>query len=126
MAELALVQTGAEPENARASFDDFWCLYPKKMARKDAMKAWQQLSEADRMAAMVAIVDWRRVWMARDIQYAPHAATWLRGERWTDELPADLAPRPAAQAPAKLAEVGAKTEMPEKVRMALAKMRGQA
>ena len=25
-------------------------------------------------------------WALREIQFTPHAATWLNGERWTDEV----------------------------------------
>ena len=53
------------------------------------MKAWARMSEADRLAAVTAIADWRQVWRAqgREIHHVPLPATWLNGERWTDELP---------------------------------------
>ena len=67
----------------------FYTLYPRHEARKDAMKAWARMSEADRLAAVTAIADWRQVWRAqgREIHHVPLPATWLNGERWTDELP---------------------------------------
>lgn len=127
-APLSIVQNGSENkfEPSWATWDMFWEMYPKRCARKDAEKAWARMSTSDREAALEALVAWRRVWVARgEMQYVPYPATWLNGERWTDELPTvNTGPRPAAQAPAKLAEVGEKTEMPEKVRLALAKMRG--
>ena len=113
------------PQQDTATFEDFWLLYPKRVARKDALKAWQRLTDADRMRALTALVDWRRVWAHKELQYVPNAATWINGERFYDELPVDMSPRPAAQAPAKLAEAGERSVMPDKVRDALAKMRGR-
>ena len=73
----------------------FYTLYPRHEARKDALKAWARMSEADRLAAVTAIADWRQVWRAqgRDSTVIPYPATWLRGERWTDEIPAGLIQR---------------------------------
>lgn len=129
MAELALVATTEQPQVEHATFDDFWLLYPKRVARKDALAAWARMTGAERMDALTALVDWRRVWIARgDLQYAPHAATWLNGERWTDELPDEFVRtggRPSAQVEYKPGEKGEKTAMPDKVREALAKLRGR-
>lgn len=127
-APLSIVQNQQENkfEASWATWDLFWEMYPRRLARKEAERAWQRMTREDREAALEALVNWRRVWVTRgEMQFVPYPATWLNGERWTDELPTvNTGPRPAAQAPAKLAEAGAKTEMPEKVRLALAKMRG--
>ena len=110
----------------QATFDDFWTLYPKRIARLDAVKAWAKLSDAERMDALVALVKWRRVWLARDeMQFVPHAATWLRGARWEDELPSDSMPLHASHVPAGPPPLGERGEMPAEVRAALAKLRGR-
>jgi DNA replication protein DnaC len=114
-----------EQKHERATFDDFWLLYPRRVARKDAERAWSRMNEAQRMAAVVALVDWRRVWQARgDVQYVPHASTWLNGERWTDELPAEFVQRTAhaSHVIAKPPETE-RGEMPAHVREALERMR---
>lgn len=127
-APLQIVQNGSE-KNFEASveygFPEFWDLYPRKEARKDAMKAWGQVVTPDIIpTVLAALVDWRRVWAHRgDHRFTPLAASWLRGERFYDELPAEFRQRPSSQAPAKPVEVGAKTEMPESVRNALARIR---
>ena len=66
-------------------FDEFWKMYPRKVARKDAMKAWNKLTPDQKRAAIENLP--RHVAQWDDPNYTPHAATWLNGERWTDELP---------------------------------------
>lgn len=108
-----------------ATFDDFWTLYPKRVAKRDAEKSWARLTEADRLAAVVGVAKWRKVWMARgEMQYVPHASTFLNGARWEDELPAEQVSTYAAHAPAKL-NTAERGEMPEEVRALLAKLRGK-
>lgn len=79
-------------------FDEFWSHYPKKAAKKDARKAFDK-TKADRtkLDAMIAAVKVQKAgegWTKDRGQFIPNAATWLNGERWTDELAVDIA-RPA-------------------------------
>ena len=69
-------------------FEDFWVLYPRHVAKLAARKAWARTRPADHVAILEALVSWRPVWKDKDPEYLPHAATWLNGERWEDELPA--------------------------------------
>jgi len=95
------------------SFADFWSLYPRRVARKDAERAWQRLSADERIDATIAISKWRAVWVARgEMQYVPHASSWLRGERWEDELPTDCAPNHASHV---MREVKTEPEAPRVV-----------
>ncbi len=123
MTELALVHT--ESTVARATFDDFWTLYPRRVARKDALNAWAKVREVDRVACLVALVDWRQVWRARgDDQFVPHAATWLNGERWTDEIPVEFTrPTHASHVAAKQLDQTERGPIPPRVLEALAKLR---
>ena len=68
-------------------FDDFWALYPRHVAKLAARKAWARTRPADHVAILEALVSWRPVWRDKDPEYLPHAATWINGERWEDELP---------------------------------------
>lgn len=120
--QLVDTQTG---ELSVPSWDDFWLLYPKRVAKKDAFKAWGQLKPSQQMAAIVACAAWRRVWATKDIDYLPHAATWIRGERWDDELPPEFTQTHAAHVAAALPEQTERTAMPEHVRSLLAKLRGK-
>ena len=77
------------PALAHDLWEDFWLLYPRHEAKKDARKAWARIGESAHLAAVVAIADWRLVWKAqgRDSRVIPLPATWLNGERWEDEIP---------------------------------------
>jgi hypothetical protein len=71
-------------------FDLFWAAYPKKVAKADARKAWAQ-TEGIRppLEAILAAIKGAcktEGWMRQGGQFIPHAATWLRGERWEDEF----------------------------------------
>ena len=70
------------------SFDEFWNAYPKKVAKKDAMKAFSEIKpDPDLFGEILQGIERHKKslqWQNR--QYIPHPATYLRGERWTDEL----------------------------------------
>lgn len=126
MAQLALVDTNTgEILDAAPTFEDFWLLYPRRVARKDAAIAWIKLTPAQQVAAMVGIVSWRRVWAQRDLQYVPHPATWLNGWRWEDEIPPEFTQSGAAHMAAAMPEPQERTTMPDHVRALLAKLRGK-
>ena len=103
-----------------ATWDDFWTLYPRRVAKKDAQKAWAQMSEAQRMSAVVACANWRKIWATKDAEYLPYPASWLRGERWEDELPSSVSH--ASHVPAQSQEQK-RGEMPAHVRELLARLR---
>jgi hypothetical protein len=75
-------------------FDEFWKQYPRKVARKDAERAWKKLDAAQQFAALQALPIHVRYWEAagRTKETTPHAASWLKGERWADELEMPKAP----------------------------------
>jgi len=107
-------------EDPAPTFDDFWSLYPRHVAKKAARIAWDRVTPANQMAAVIAIASWRQIYMARDPDRIPHAATWLNGERWEDELPQSTH---ASHAPAVIPVAGPKTAMPESVRALIARLR---
>lgn len=121
---LQMVSNQQRQEENWITFDTLWSLYPKRVARKDAERAWAKLSEADKMQAITALVDWARVWRARgEMQYVPHCSTWLNGERFHDELPQDCSPRHASHVPAKPQDQTPRGEMPQSVRDAIARLK---
>ncbi len=77
-------------------FEDFWRAYPRKEARKDAQKAWNQLQpSAAVQSAILDALDWQRGlknWQESK-RYIPLPASYLRGERWTDEEPVNIVDR---------------------------------
>lgn len=113
-------------DSPNPTFDDFWTLYPKRVARKDAVKAWGRLSEAQQVEAITAAASWRRVWADKDQQFIPHGATWLNGERFYDELPAGFTGNGSASHMAfgEAETPKPRTAIPDHVRALLAKLRG--
>jgi len=69
-------------------FDEFWSLYPRKIAKAVARKAWQRLTDEQQLMAAKAIDTHCQYWSAKEteLEFIPHPATWLNQERWEDEL----------------------------------------
>lgn len=69
-------------------FTTFWEIYPRRVSKKDAEKAWNKLTTEQRFCAMQAIPIHVRYWQLSGTtrEYLPYPASWLRGERWEDEL----------------------------------------
>lgn len=85
---------------ADADFDRFWLEWPNKVAKADARKAWQQTSAIrpgiDQLITAIAEQVLAHDWCEARRRFIPYPATWLRGERWADEVAIPIA-SPAAQ-----------------------------
>ena len=81
------LEANASKESAKSSeFDDFWKLYPHKKAKGAARKAYLKARKAVDHGTLVRAIATQVVWgVWANPEYSPHAATWLNGERWTDE-----------------------------------------
>jgi 2'-5' RNA ligase len=75
-------------------FQEFWNVWPKRCAKADARKAWAQTKdirpELTNLLNAVKAACKTEAWMKDGGKYIPHPATWLRGERWDDELEVTL------------------------------------
>lgn len=71
-------------------FETFWTVYPKKLAKGAARRAWQKLRPDARLTAeIIAAVEQQKTWphWLKDAgQFIPHPATWLNAGRWQDEM----------------------------------------
>ncbi len=124
--QLKLVGEAVVDLDEAPTFAAFWLLYPRKVARFDSEKAWKRLGEADQLAAIVGLVAWRQVWMRRgEMQFVPHAATWLNGHRWEDELPEQWVPTSthSSHVPFTAEQEQPRTQIPDHVRQLLATLR---
>lgn len=74
----------------RARFDEFWSLYPRRVKKQEAVKAWETVvvkAKRDPDLVLAALRAQLVRWQAerKETQFIPHPPTWLRGERWADE-----------------------------------------
>jgi hypothetical protein len=79
---------GRAAQTAPQGFDDFWRLYPKKVARTDAMQAFVR---ALKLATIDEILQGALRYAAErreeDPRYTKHPATWLNKGCWSDATP---------------------------------------
>ena len=78
------------------SFADFYNLYPRKMAKKDAEKAWRALTLDEQTKALEALPNHLKYWKIKETlkDYIPYPASWLRAGRYDDELDIEPIKRP--------------------------------
>jgi len=95
-------------ESEEHPFDRFWSLYPRKVNKEAARKAWRRLAPdaALEQTMAQAIADQRRwpQWVKDGGQFIPHPATWLNGRRWEDQGPTEAAMVAGGARPRSVAE----------------------
>lgn len=77
-------------ESDLAGFENFWKVYPRKIKKIDAKKAWCQMKK-DRpptQEIVKAVLAQRKCkdWKKDNGKYIPHPGTWLRAGQWDDVL----------------------------------------
>lgn len=85
-----------EDEVDRAElFARFWALYPRKVGKEAARKAWDKLKLTNELFdSLVQALGTQCLtpdWIKDDGRFIPHPSTWINGKRWEDEVP-DPAP----------------------------------
>lgn len=75
-------------------FEKFWKAYPRKVAKGEARKAWTQTEKirppVDKIIQALEVAKKQDQWRKDNGMFIPHAATWLRAERWDDDYGVDL------------------------------------
>jgi hypothetical protein len=85
-------QTDQPPSSATPTdFDAFWDVWPRKVAKQAAAKAYAKAvkhtaPDVIRDSARRQLAAWAK--QGRTPEFVPHAASWLNGERWDDEVTA--------------------------------------
>ncbi len=71
-------------------FQEFWSLYPKKIGKGAAEKAWIKIKPSAELYQVIIDAVMRakksKEWLKESGQYIPNPATWLNQSRWEDEL----------------------------------------
>lgn len=73
----------SDADEQTLGFEDFWSVYPKKVGKGAAKKAFERATrrvDVQTLLDAIAGTSW-----SDDPKFIPHAATWLNGERWADE-----------------------------------------
>ncbi len=72
-------------------FEQFWAVYPKRVKRKDAEKAWKKLNPSLALVGEIVEAAQRQSvwpsWVRDGGRYIPNPSTWLNAGSWGDELP---------------------------------------
>ena len=79
-------------ETRGAAFEKFWSAYPRKEGKQKARSAFEKVT-VDLDVLLVALETQKKSsqWTKDNGQFIPHAATWLNGKRWEDQLSVDRA-----------------------------------
>ena len=71
-------------------FAQFWKLYPRKVNKPAAEKAWAKLKLSAETVTTIGQALVKQAtsidWLKSGGQFIPHPATWLNGKRWEDEV----------------------------------------
>lgn len=81
--------------NLPEGFSEFWHLYPRRVCKLVAIKAWERINpDINLRAEIISALRWQNehVFRYREMEKIPHPATWLNGRRWEDEKQTSLAP----------------------------------
>lgn len=67
-------------------FDQFWAIYPRKVGKGVARKAWiKALKETPAEQIISGAEQYARQRAGEDPKYTAHPSSWLAAERWMDE-----------------------------------------
>jgi hypothetical protein len=64
-------------ENTETGFETFWLLYPKKIAKADAIKAWKQVLKKKTADEMIALTRAYSESKLPESTFIPYPASWL-------------------------------------------------
>ncbi len=71
-------------------FNLFWEKYPKKLAKRDAEKAFAKINPDEKLFNLILekleLYKQSEAWLKDGGQFIPYPATWLNGRRWEDEI----------------------------------------
>jgi hypothetical protein len=71
-------------------FERFYAAYPRKVAKREAIKAWDKVAPDDGLVERIldALERQKASWAAekQERKFIPYPASWLNGQRWEDEV----------------------------------------
>jgi hypothetical protein len=92
---LTLNRTINKPLKETAEkFDDFWNLYPKKIAKADAIKAWNKATKKKTADELLKLTKAYADGKLPEDKYIPYPASWLNKELYESVEVAEAKPLP--------------------------------
>jgi hypothetical protein len=76
------------------SFDEFWKLYPKRVAKADALKAWNKATKTKTAERLLELTKAYAEGKLPDITYIPYPASWLNKGLYESVEVAEAKPLP--------------------------------
>lgn len=80
---------GAAPSIQEQRFAEFWQLYPKKVGKADALKAWKRAKvTAELFERILDALSWQKEseqWHRDGGRFIPNPSTWINQGRWDNE-----------------------------------------
>ncbi len=68
-----------------AQFEEFWSIYPRKVSKRAALKAFESaLGRASFDALLAGAIRFANDRNLPEAEFIPHPTTWLNGDRWLD------------------------------------------
>ena len=82
-----------KPPKGDKKFDEFWSVYPKKVGKHAALKAWKK-KKPDLQKCLDTLRRQKESneWKKDGGQFIPNPSTWLNQGRWTDEPMTEIKP----------------------------------
>ena len=91
-----IILTIKEPsiETSKNRFDEFWNLYPKKVAKSDAVKAWNKATKKKTADELLKLTKAYAESKLPEDKYIPYPASWLNKELYESVEVAEAKPLP--------------------------------
>lgn len=82
------MDTEKQKDQYSVEFIRFWLVYPRKIAKEKAWKAWKKIKLTPDLLLKIlsAVENQTPKWTKAGIDFVPHASTWLNDSRWDDDL----------------------------------------
>jgi hypothetical protein len=81
-------------ETSKNDFDEFWKLYPKKIAKADAIKAWNKATKKKTAEDLLKLTKAYAEGKLPEDKYIPYPASWLNKELYESVEIAEAKPLP--------------------------------
>jgi hypothetical protein len=71
-----------------SNFNNLWAIYPRKVSKRMAQKAFERLTADEKTQAIEAMPDHIKYWKTSEtaLAFIPHLSTWLNQYRFEDEI----------------------------------------